>query len=51
MDNGGSKVLSYKVRVEDQAGSLTSFMVDAEDIWTTQELVVRWKTWKNFTPA
>ena len=41
VDNGGSEVLSYKVRLENQAGKLTSFTVDAEDVWTMQELLVR----------
>ncbi|CAM9535026.1 unnamed protein product, partial [Ectocarpus sp. 8 AP-2014] len=40
MDNGGSEVLSYKVRFEDQAGTLTSVDVDAGDVWGPQELLV-----------
>ncbi|CAM9800578.1 unnamed protein product [Ectocarpus sp. 6 AP-2014] len=40
MDNGGSEVLSYKVRFEDQAGTLTSVDVDAGDVWGAQELLV-----------
>lgn len=40
MDNGGSEVLSYKVRFEDQAGNLTSVTVDAKDVWENQELLV-----------
>lgn len=40
MDNGGSEVLSYKVRFEDQAGNLTSVDVDAEDVWTPQALLI-----------
>lgn len=40
MDNGGSEVLSYKVRFEDQAGNLTSTTVNAEDMWQLQELLV-----------
>lgn len=40
MDNGGSEVLSYKVRFEDQAGNLTSITVDAGDMWDLQELQV-----------
>lgn len=41
MDNGGSEILSYKVRFEDQAGNLTSVTVSAENIWGLQELLVR----------
>lgn len=41
MDNGGSEILSYKVRFEDQAGNLTSFNVDAQDVWGPQDLLVR----------
>lgn len=40
MDNGGSEVLSYKVRYEDQAGNLTSVDVDAQAVWTPQALLV-----------
>lgn len=40
MDNGGSKVLSYKVRFEDQAGNLSSVNVNAEDVWDLQQLLV-----------
>lgn len=40
MDNGGSEVLSYKVRFEDQAGTLTSVDVDAGDVWGPRELLV-----------
>lgn len=40
MDNGGSEVLSYKVRFENQAGNMTSIEVDAEDMWKPQELLV-----------
>lgn len=41
MDNGGSEVLSYKVRSENQAGNLTTFTVSAESVWDPQELMVR----------
>lgn len=40
MDNGGSEVLQYKVRSEDQAGNITSVTVDAGDMWELQELLV-----------
>lgn len=33
-------MLSYKVRFEDQAGTLTSVDIDAEDVWEPQELLV-----------
>lgn len=40
MDNGGSEVLSYKVRFEDQSGNLTSVDVDAQAVWKPQALLV-----------
>lgn len=40
MDNGGSEVLQYKVRFENQAGNITSVTVNAGDMWELQELLV-----------
>lgn len=45
MDNGGSEVLQYKVRSEDQAGNITSVTVDAADMWELQELLVSVYRW------
>ncbi|CAN0395809.1 unnamed protein product, partial [Hapterophycus canaliculatus] len=40
MDSGGSEVLSYKVRFENQAGNMTSVEVGAQDMWKPQELLL-----------
>lgn len=41
MDNGGSEILSYTVRYEDQSGALTTVdNIAPGDMWETKELLV-----------
>ena len=42
MDNGGSEVLSYTVRYEDQTGDVETFapIYPGDDVWAPEELLV-----------
>ena len=42
MDNGGSEVLSYTVRYEDQTGDVETFanLTPGDDVWAPEELLV-----------